>query len=229
MSCRRAAARGRRRRRSSSRRHIAAGPASASIATSSAVSRCSSPPRSVLIEPIGLISVMPQAWMTSVPYRSMKARIIASGQAEPPITTRSRSGIASAGSVFEKIEQPEPQRRHRGRERHPLADDQLIERRAVELRSRQHELCSRHRGGEDQRPGIGMVHRHDRHHRVAAGQRQRIAATVHHRAQDRRAVRIDDALGIAGGPRSVADAAAAVRSSSLGQAKAGSPSASSVS
>src|SRR3989344_840066 len=36
--------------------------------------------------PRGDISVMPQAWMTSTPYSFSKARIIAGGQAAPPIT-----------------------------------------------------------------------------------------------------------------------------------------------
>src|SRR5262249_56075310 len=38
-------------------------------------------------EPVGLISVMPQAWQTSTPYTSWKVAIMARGQAEPPITT----------------------------------------------------------------------------------------------------------------------------------------------
>ena len=36
--------------------------------------------------PSGLISVMPQACSTCTPYSSWKVRIIAGGQAEPPIT-----------------------------------------------------------------------------------------------------------------------------------------------
>ena len=38
--------------------------------------------------PSGDISVMPQAWMTSMPKSSSSVRIIAGGQAEPPITVR---------------------------------------------------------------------------------------------------------------------------------------------
>jgi hypothetical protein len=40
--------------------------------------------------PSGLISVIPQACSTSTPKSSWNARIIAGGQAEPPITTRFR-------------------------------------------------------------------------------------------------------------------------------------------
>ncbi|MBV8976955.1 MAG: hypothetical protein JO261_10035 [Alphaproteobacteria bacterium] len=42
--------------------------------------------------PSGLISVMPQAWMTVMPYFFSNASIIARGAAEPPITTRFMSG-----------------------------------------------------------------------------------------------------------------------------------------
>jgi hypothetical protein len=42
----------------------------------------------VLTVPSGLSSVMPQAWSTWTPYSSSKVRIIAGGQAEPPITVR---------------------------------------------------------------------------------------------------------------------------------------------
>ena len=40
--------------------------------------------------PSGDISVMPQAWITSMPNSSSSVRIIAGGQAEPPITVRLR-------------------------------------------------------------------------------------------------------------------------------------------
>ena len=43
----------------------------------------------VLMVPIGLVSVMPQEWMTAMP-RFSKARIMAGGAAAPPITTRLR-------------------------------------------------------------------------------------------------------------------------------------------
>ena len=43
-------------------------------------------------EPSGLISVMPQAWITSTPYFSWNVCVMARGQAEPPITTRLRYG-----------------------------------------------------------------------------------------------------------------------------------------
>ena len=42
--------------------------------------------------PSGLISVIPQAWITRTPYSSWNFWVTARGQAEPPITTRSRSG-----------------------------------------------------------------------------------------------------------------------------------------
>jgi hypothetical protein len=45
------------------------------------------PAFSVPAVPSGLISVMPQACNTCTPYSSWNARIIAGGQAEPPITT----------------------------------------------------------------------------------------------------------------------------------------------
>ena len=45
---------------------------------------------SVLTEPSGLVSVMPQACSTSTPNSSRKVSIMAGGQAEPPITVRFR-------------------------------------------------------------------------------------------------------------------------------------------
>lgn len=43
---------------------------------------------SVQTVPSGDISVMPQACSTSTPYTSLKALIMAGGQAEPPMTVR---------------------------------------------------------------------------------------------------------------------------------------------
>ena len=47
-------------------------------------------------EPSGDVSVIPQAWMMSMSYRSLNARINDGGHAEPPTTT-SRSDDTSAG------------------------------------------------------------------------------------------------------------------------------------
>ncbi len=56
-------------------------------ANRAAASRCSCFGSSTPVVPSGLISVMPQAWMTRAPCSRSQASIIGGGQAEPPITT----------------------------------------------------------------------------------------------------------------------------------------------
>ncbi len=53
-----------------------------------------SPPGGSAKEPSGEVSVMPQAWITGMPWRSWKAFISAGGQAEPPMTTIRRVEVS---------------------------------------------------------------------------------------------------------------------------------------
>src|SRR3712207_8866342 len=48
-------------------------------------------------------------------------------------------------------------------------------------------------------PGVGVEHRHDRHRDVLDAQAEGVGRHDAHGVQERRAVRVDDALGVAGG------------------------------
>ena len=104
------------------------------------------------------------------------------------------------------MQQPEPDGRHGRRHCHLFRFEKVVDRAAVELRPRHHHARPAHWTGERQAPGIGVEHRHDRQHRVVGVQRQRLGAGRHHRMEDVRAMRVEDALRVAGGPRSVAEA-----------------------
>src|SRR3712207_8325135 len=53
-------------------------------------------------------------------------------------------------------------------------------------------------------PGVGVEHRHDRHRDVLDAQAEGVGCHHAHGVQERRAVRVDDALGVAGGAARVA-------------------------
>ena len=101
--------------------------------SSASPSRCATSGFRAHSEPIGLISVMPQACRTVTPYFVSNASVMARGQAEPPMTTRSR--VESGPPVALKVlEQRQPDGRHGGRERDALPFQELVDRRSVELR-----------------------------------------------------------------------------------------------
>ncbi len=59
------------------------------------------PGLSVPIVPRGLVSVMPQAWKTSIPKSRSKATTIERGQAEPPTATlRKRLGLRPISAIL---------------------------------------------------------------------------------------------------------------------------------
>ncbi len=107
-------------------------------------------------------------------------------------------------------EQHQPHRRHGGGEIDLLGLEQFVNRRAVEPRARHHQLGAAHRGGEGETPGIGVEHRHDRHHCRFRADRQTVDPRADQRMQDVGAMRIEHALGIAGGAGSVAEAGGGV-------------------
>ena len=104
------------------------------------------------------------------------------------------------------LQQHQPDRRHRGGERDAVVVEQFVDRGAVELGARHHH------GGADigevkrQPPAIGVEHRHHRHHHVARADAHGVGLRRHHGMQHVGAVRIEHALGIAGGAGGVAHA-----------------------
>ncbi len=98
----------------------------------------------------------------------------------------------------EGLEDPHPDRRHAGADRHPLLDERVEQALRVEMRPREHLLGADERAREREAPCVRVEHRDDRQHGVALvgaeepGGGQRV---------DRdRAVRVDDALRQPGGP-----------------------------
>ena len=103
-------------------------------------------------------------------------------------------------------QQVHPDRRHRGRDRHALGGDQLGQRRCAQVVARHDEAGA----GEDRAvrdaPGVRVEHRHHRHHAVVRAHADRVGHALPHRVQHVGAVRVEHALGIAGGPARVAEA-----------------------
>ena len=104
------------------------------------------------------------------------------------------------------LQQHQPHRGHRGGEADPIGVEQFVDRGAVELGAGHHHGGADHRRGQGEPPAIGVEHRHHRHDHVARGEPHGVGLRRHHRVQHVGAVRIDHALGIAGGARRVAHA-----------------------
>ena len=107
---------------------------------------------------------------------------------------------------FEMLQQHQPHGGHRGGEADAIGVEQFVDRGAVELGARHHHGGADHRRGQSQPPAIGVEHRHHRQDDVAGGNSHGVGLRRHHRVQHVGAVRIDHALGIAGGARGVAHA-----------------------
>ena len=94
-----------------------------------------------------------------------------------------RTGSPAAQDVsrpVELVERAHPDRRDAGRQRHLLVLDQLGDRRRGHLRAREGERAAGHHARVRQAPGVGVEHRHDRHHDVALAHRDRVGQ---HRAE----------------------------------------------
>ena len=74
----------------------------------------------------------------------------------------------------------------------------------MQIRSGEDHLHAHHHRAVRHAPAIGVEHRRHRQHAVGALQSPVIAEATDEGVQDRRAVRVDDALGAAGGARRVA-------------------------
>ena len=100
----------------------------------------------------------------------------------------------------EHLEHPEPDRRHAGRPRHALLDEVVEQALRVEVRPGKDELRADHRGEVRIAPRVRVEHRHDGEQRVLLrhAQPERRERRDAERVQDRRAVRVDDALRATG-------------------------------
>ena len=90
--------------------------------------------------------------------------------------------------------------------RHLLVLDQLGQRLGLEELARHHQVGAHQHRPVGEAPGVGVEHRHDRHHAVAARHAQAVGEAHRQRLQQRRAVRVEDALGVAGRAARVAEA-----------------------
>ena len=105
---------------------------------------------------------------------------------------------------FESLQYPHPDGRHAGAHGHLFCFHQFIERRAVQLWPRQHQL-----GAGDQRrigdaPGVDVKHRHHRQYRFLRREAQRAGDADGDRIEHDGAVRVQRALRVASGARGVA-------------------------
>ena len=202
MQPRRAAARAPRRRRSSTRRRSRDGPSLVRSFRRSASGSARCLALAWFEVEKGLVSVIPQACITSTP-RSANWSNIAGGHAEPPMTTRFKVDSFEVLRL-QILEQAEPHRRHAAGERHPLFFEELVQARAVELRARQHQLGSDQARRVRQAPGKHVKHGRYRHHHFTRRQIEAVGKADAQCVQQRGAMRIEHALGIAGGARGVA-------------------------
>ena len=102
------------------------------------------------------------------------------------------------------VEQRQPHGRHAGREGDALLLEQLVEAGAVEGHAREHQLRPDQGGRVGQAPGVDVEHRHHRQDHRARRNAQRVGQRRGIGVQQRRAMVIEHALGIARGARGVA-------------------------
>ncbi len=102
--------------------------------------------------------------------------------------------------VAQMTEQRQPYCRHGRRDRHLARIQHLVTACGIEHPPRHDTGRTDQRHGKPGRPAIRMEQRHDRHHGVGGRQAQHVFLHHDHGVQHVRAVRIDHALGIAGGP-----------------------------
>ena len=109
--------------------------------------------------------------------------------------------------VLEPSEEVEPDRWNAARLRALLLFEQHVDALGIELRAGKHQLRAAHRGRKRQAPGIGVKQRHHDEDRIARREREAVGRTGGEGVQDRRAMAVEHAFRVAGGPRGVAERA----------------------
>ena len=96
----------------------------------------------------------------------------------------------------EHAEDPHPDRRHAGRDRDALLLEVVEQRLGIEEGAGEDDLRPDHQARVGVAPRVGVEHRHDRQQRLRLGhvQPERRDERLAERVQDRRAVRVEDAL-----------------------------------
>ena len=138
------------------------------------------------------------------PWRSSNAR--ASAERHRGAAADRRVQRAQVGPVLVGIaQQVGVDRRHARHHRAALALDQPRERLRAEVAARHHEGRATERRRIRQTPRVDVEHRHDDQHAIAGGDPERAAHQHAGRVQRARAVRVEDALRVAGRARRVTE------------------------
>ena len=109
-----------------------------------------------------------------------------------------------AGVGVEVLEHVVPHRRHPARQGRTALGHEAHQRLGLQPAVGHAQRRAAHHRRVGQPPRVGVEHRHDRQHPVLEGETAGVAAAHRHRVQVRRAVAVDDPLGVAGGARGVA-------------------------
>ncbi len=109
-----------------------------------------------------------------------------------------------AGVRVEVLKHVVPHRRHPAREGRAALGHEAHQRLGLQPAVGHAQRGAAHHRRVGQPPGVGVEHRHDRQHPVLEGEPAGVAAAHRHRVQVRRAVAVDDSLGVAGGAGGVA-------------------------
>ena len=127
--------------------------------------------------------------LVRVDHRPRRRRAAAEHALEP-------GEVPLAGIRVELREDAKPDRRHARRPRHLLLLERVEQALAVEVRARVDDVRADHRREVRVAPRVRVEHRHHRQERVGLGERmaERRARGDAERVEDRRAVRVDDAL-----------------------------------
>ena len=175
------------------------------VARTSASSSSESPSwieRSIPVVAIGLVSVMPQACVIGQP-----------DLLPPPLGQRPRHGrpaaehqaqVRDVGPV-ELGQHAHPDRRDAGGEGDVVVAQHPGDRLRHHVRAGHHQVdAPQNTAAYGRAPGVGVEHRDDRQQDVALDQPGDVGHEQRDGVQHRRAVGVDDALGVAGGARRVA-------------------------
>ena len=153
--------------------------------------------------PSGHVSVIPQIWSVSTPYRCLER-----------LGHGARNGRAADYHLLERfgtlpglIEMGEvhrPDRGHAPGEGDAFTRDQLVQARSVHPVAGQDDLGTANRGHERHAPGGGVVERRAGHHHVEGGESKSGIEACPHGMKHHGAMAVERALGIAGRPRCIA-------------------------
>jgi hypothetical protein len=117
---------------------------------------------------MGVVSVIPQGWMTRTPNLSNALKSV-SGHADPETATRSVRQKPPIWLLFRRIEHTQPYSRHGASQGDLLVGKQIENEFGLEVWSGEDQLATIDDSREGQPPCVRLKHRHCRQNRVMAG------------------------------------------------------------